>query len=160
MGERGPPRASPASAAWRRAQRAAGERSQLGPGTGFPSLGAAGCVPALPLRVPAEQGGRAAGTAFALPEAMAFEWLARRAREIVSETVAQEAEPELERLLVAGAVVVREGEHYRIESGEDVWSELEARARRLEGLCECGALLSSRGARAHCRRCGRVYGQA
>ena len=91
---------------------------------------------------------------------MAFEWLSRRAREIVSQTIAQDAEPELERLLVAGAVVVRDGEHYRIESGEDAWSELEARARRLEGVCECGSLLSSRGARAPCRRCGRAYGQA
>jgi hypothetical protein len=86
---------------------------------------------------------------------MALEWLSRRAREIVSQTIAQDAEPELERLLVAGAVVVRDGEHYRIESGEDVWSELEARARRLEGLCECGALLSSRGPRAPRRRGGR-----
>jgi len=86
-----------------------------------------------------------------------FQWLSRRAREIVSDTIAQDGEHELERLLVAGAVVVREGEHYRIESGEDVWSDLEARARRLEGLCECGALLSSHGNRAHCRSCGRVY---
>ena len=91
--------------------------------------------------------------------AVKFEWLSRRAREIVSNTITQEGEPELERLLVAGAVVIREGEHYRIESGEDPWSELEARARRLEGLCECGALLSSHGTRAHCRRCGREYGK-
>jgi ribosomal protein S27AE len=89
--------------------------------------------------------------------AVKFEWLTRRAREIVADTIADEGEPELERLLVAGAVVVREGEHYRIESGEDVWSDLEARARRLEGLCECGSLLSSHGSRAHCRRCGREY---
>lgn len=88
-----------------------------------------------------------------------FQWLSQRAREIVTETLAQEAEPELDRLLVAGAVVVREGEHYRIESGEDVWSELEARARRLEGLCDCGSLLSLHGARAHCRSCGREYRQ-
>jgi len=93
--------------------------------------------------------------------AVKFQWLSRRAREIVSETLVREAEPELEfeRLLVAGAVVVREGEHYRIESGEDAWSELEARARRLEGLCDCGALLSSHGGRAHCRSCGREYRQ-
>ena len=90
---------------------------------------------------------------------MKFQWLSRRAREIVLQTFPQEAEPELERLLVAGAVVVREGEHYRIESGEDVWSELEARARRLEGLCDCGSLLSSNGTRAHCRSCGRDYRQ-
>lgn len=92
---------------------------------------------------------------------MKFQWLSRRAREIVSETLAREidAEIEIERLLVAGAVVVREGEHYRIESGEDAWSELEARARMLEGLCDCGSLLSSHGARAHCRSCGREYRQ-
>jgi hypothetical protein len=92
-----------------------------------------------------------------------FQWLSKRAREIVSDTLAQEAEPELEleRFLVAGAVVVREGEHYRIESGEDAWSELEARARRLKGgFCDCGALLSTHGARAHCRSCGREYRQA
>ncbi|MBM4337086.1 MAG: hypothetical protein FJ108_14465 [Deltaproteobacteria bacterium] len=90
---------------------------------------------------------------------MNFHWLSRRAREIVSETLQQEAEVELEieRMLVAGAVVVREGEHYRIESGDDVWGELEARARLLEGLCGCGSLLSSHGARAQCRSCGREY---
>lgn len=92
---------------------------------------------------------------------MKFPWLAKRALEIVTETLAQEAEPELERLLVAGAVVVREGEHYRIESGDDVSSELEARACRPGGaLCGCGALLSSQGARAHCRSCGREYRQS
>ncbi len=88
-----------------------------------------------------------------------FRWLSQRAREIVSETLEDEAEPELERLLVAGAVVVREGEHFRIESGEDAWSDLESRARRLEGLCDCGSLLSSHGGRAHCRSCGREYRQ-
>jgi hypothetical protein len=89
-----------------------------------------------------------------------FQWLTSRARSIVSETLEHDAEPELERLLVAGAVVVREGEHFRIESGEDAWTELEARARRLEGLCDCGALLSSKGPRAHCRSCGREYRQS
>jgi hypothetical protein len=94
------------------------------------------------------------------PPGVRFRWLSRRAREIVSQTLHDEAdEPELERLLIAGAVVVREGEHFRIESGEDAWSELEARARRLEGLCDCGSLLSSLGARAHCRSCGREYRQ-
>lgn len=89
-----------------------------------------------------------------------FSWLSQRARTIVSETLERDAEPEYERLLVAGAVVVREGEHFRIESGEDAWTELEARARRLEGLCDCGSLLSSHGARAHCRSCGREYRQS
>lgn len=77
--------------------------------------------------------------------------------DIVSHALEGETGPEIERLLVAGAVVVREGEHFRIESGEDAWSELEAHARRLEGLCDCGAVLSARGARAHCRSCGREY---
>jgi len=53
--------------------------------------------------------------------------------------------------------VVRDGEHFRIESGDESWSELEARARRLQGLCDCGAMLSVNGARAHCRSCGREY---
>lgn len=81
----------------------------------------------------------------------------RKLADIVSHTLEGETSPEIERLLVAGAVVVREGEHFRIESGEDAWSELEAHAKRLEGLCDCGALLSARGARAHCRSCGREY---
>lgn len=88
---------------------------------------------------------------------MTFRQLADRAREIVTETLEREPSPEVERLLVAGAVVVREGGHFRIESGEDAWAELEARAKRLEGLCDCGAVLSARGARAHCRSCGREY---
>ncbi len=90
-----------------------------------------------------------------------FHWLSQRAREIVSEALQSEIEAELEveRMLVAGAVVVREGEHYRIESGDDTWSELEARSRRLEGLCDCGSLLSSDGVRARCRSCGREYRQ-
>ena len=94
------------------------------------------------------------------PPAVKFQWLSRRAREIVLDPLAQEAEPELERLLIAGAVVVREGEHYRIESGEESFRELEARARRLDkGFCDCGALLSSHGTRAQCRSCGREYRQ-
>jgi hypothetical protein len=83
--------------------------------------------------------------------------LRKLASDIVRHTLESEPTPEIERLLVAGAVVVREGEHFRIESGEDAWAELEARAKRLEGLCDCGAVLSARGARAHCRSCGREY---
>ncbi len=88
---------------------------------------------------------------------MPIRQLADHTREIVTETLEGETTAEIERLLVAGAVVVREGEHFRIESGEDSWSELEARAKHLEGLCDCGAVLSARGARAHCRSCGREY---
>jgi hypothetical protein len=88
---------------------------------------------------------------------MKFRWLSRRAREIVTEGLLDEAGVDVDRLLVAGAVVVRDGEHFRIESGDDSWSELEARARRLSGLCDCGAVLSVKHNRAHCRSCGREY---
>jgi hypothetical protein len=88
---------------------------------------------------------------------MKFRWLSRRAREIVTETLLQDAETDVDRLLVAGAVVVRDGEHFRIETGDESWSELEAHARRLSGLCDCGAVLSLNGQRAHCRSCGREY---
>jgi hypothetical protein len=91
------------------------------------------------------------------PARMRFRWLSRRARAIVTDTLLDEAEMDVDRLLVAGAVVVREGEHFRIESGDDSWSELEARARRLSGLCDCGAVLSVKQSRAHCRSCGREY---
>jgi ribosomal protein S27AE len=86
---------------------------------------------------------------------MRLRWLSERTRSLVMDPLLPE--PEVERVLVAGAVVVREGEHFRIESGDDSWSELEARARRLEGLCDCGAVLSAHGQRAHCRSCGRDY---
>jgi hypothetical protein len=88
---------------------------------------------------------------------MKFRWLSRRAREIVTDTLHHEAEHDVDRLLVAGAVVVRDGEHFRIESGDDSWSDLEAHARRLQGLCDCGAVLSLKAQRAHCRSCGREY---
>lgn len=88
---------------------------------------------------------------------MKFGWLSRRAREIVTETLRQEADTDVDRMLVAGAVVVRDGEHFRIEHGDESWSELEAHARRLSGLCDCGAVLSVKGQRAHCRSCGREY---
>ena len=95
---------------------------------------------------------------------------AERARQIVSQTLFAEGDAELDRLLVGDAVVAagidhltrdavvaREGEHYRIESGDDSWRELQAHARRLEGLCDCGALLSTLGERSHCRTCGREF---
>ena len=91
------------------------------------------------------------------PVRMKFRWLTRRAREIVTDTLLDEAEMDVDRLLVAGAVVVRDGEHFRIESGADSWSELEAHARRMSGLCDCGAVLSVKHNRAHCRSCGREY---
>jgi hypothetical protein len=88
---------------------------------------------------------------------MKFRWLSRRAREIVTEGLIHDSEMDVDRLLVAGAVVVRDGEHFRIESGDESWTELEARAKRLSGLCDCGAVLSVKHTRAHCRSCGREY---
>ena len=67
-------------------------------------------------------------------------------------------ESELELLLVCGALVVREGSHYRVESGLESLEQLQAKARLLEGICECGALLSRRGDTAVCRTCCREYG--
>jgi hypothetical protein len=49
-------------------------------------------------------------------------------------------EPETERMLVSGALVVREGNHYRIVSGAESPDELEASARRQQGRCDCGAI--------------------
>ena len=88
---------------------------------------------------------------------MRFRWLTRRARQIVTESLLTDTETDIDRLLVAGAVVVRDGEHFRIESGDESWGELEARAKRLSGLCDCGAVLSVKNTRAHCRSCGREY---
>ncbi len=88
---------------------------------------------------------------------MTLRSFAERARQIVAETLFSEADPEIERMLVGGALVTRDGEHYRIEMGGDSWEDLEAKARRLEGLCECGAPLSRHGERSHCRTCGREF---
>ena len=88
---------------------------------------------------------------------MTLRSFAERARQIVSQTLFTEGDVEVDRLLVGEAVVSRDGEHYRIESGDDSWKELEAHARRLEGLCDCGALLSTLGERSHCRTCGREF---
>ncbi|HTO68417.1 MAG TPA: hypothetical protein VMR31_01025 [Myxococcota bacterium] len=88
---------------------------------------------------------------------MHFRWLPRRAAQLVSDTLLHDAETDVDRLLVSGAVVVREGQHFRIESGGESWHELEARARRLEGRCECGAVLSVSAARAQCRSCLREF---
>jgi hypothetical protein len=88
---------------------------------------------------------------------MTLRSFAERARQIVSQTLFADGDAEIERMLVGEAVVSREGEHYRIESGDDSWRDLEAHARRLEGLCDCGALLSTLGDRSHCRTCGREF---
>lgn len=88
---------------------------------------------------------------------MTLRSLTERARQIVSQTLTSESDGEVSRILVADAVVEREGNHYRIESGGDSWSDLEAQARRMDGSCDCGALLSTEGDRARCRSCGREF---
>ena len=77
---------------------------------------------------------------------MKLDWLHRRVREIVDDAVADALDPELERLLVGDAVVSRQGDHYRIESGGETWEELERLARE-------------RGS-APCPSCGRRHGPA
>jgi hypothetical protein len=69
--------------------------------------------------------------------------------------LADVVESDLEQLLVSGALVMRTGSHFRIEGAAESWLELEAAARRCEGRCECGAVLSARGDRMICRSCGR-----
>lgn len=88
---------------------------------------------------------------------MSFRSITEKARQIVAQTLTSEGEAEVSRMLVAGAIVSREGEHYRIESGGDSWRELEAHAQRLAGRCDCGALLSTEGERSRCRSCGREF---
>jgi len=66
-------------------------------------------------------------------------------------------DPEIERISVSGEVVIRDGNHYRIDGGVDEWVELEARACRLEGRCDCGAPLSVAAERFVCRICGREF---
>lgn len=83
--------------------------------------------------------------------------IAERARQIVSETLFADAEPELDRLLISGAVISRDGDHYRIETGGEEWDDLATQAQRLESLCDCGALLSTHGDHFHCRTCGREF---
>lgn len=79
------------------------------------------------------------------------------AQKVVSGILDETEETEVERAAVADAVVAMDGDHYRIESGGDEWSDLEAAADRAAGRCDCGELLSRRGSRWRCRTCGREY---
>ncbi len=83
--------------------------------------------------------------------------LARCAAELLDRTLLETGEPDCGRFLIADAVVVRKGNHFAIEAGADEDVELDSIALRLEGRCDCGAPLSSRGERLLCRICGREY---
>ncbi len=88
---------------------------------------------------------------------MTLRTLKERARAIVHRTLMGGDDPETERTLVSGAVVARDGDHFRIHSGEESEADLDGIARREHGLCDCGELLSTRGDRARCRSCGREF---
>lgn len=60
-------------------------------------------------------------------------------------------------MLVSGALIARQGNHYRIELDLEGDLELDRLARRAEALCDCGGLLSSYGSRLLCRSCGREF---
>jgi hypothetical protein len=62
-----------------------------------------------------------------------LDWLHRRVREISDDVLRDDADAEFERLLVGDAVVTREGNHYRIESGDESWAELERLAEQASG---------------------------
>ena len=79
------------------------------------------------------------------------------AQRVVSGILDDVEEGDMERVSVAEAIVSRDGDHYRIESGGDEWSDLTAAAERAAGRCDCGKSLSRRAQRWHCRTCGREY---
>ena len=93
------------------------------------------------------------GTAFASIGDVSLAQLSHRALELLGDPL----ECELEQLLICGALVIRNGAHYRIEGGVESWEELSAIAERLEGRCDCGALLSERAGLKVCRTCCREY---
>ena len=88
---------------------------------------------------------------------MRFQWLHRRVREITTRALAQMDDPEIDRMMVGDALVVRDGDHFAIESGGESWESLEAEARRLGGECDCGRPLSARADALVCRACGRRF---
>ena len=92
---------------------------------------------------------------------MKLRWPAR-AKEMLTHALAHQAfldfdHPDIDRVLIANAVVVREEGHWRIESGAETAEELELRADREAGICDCGSVLSNRETRYQCRSCGREY---
>jgi hypothetical protein len=77
-----------------------------------------------------------------------------RVERIVRTTLADPHDCEHERLLVAGAVVIRRGDHYSIAEGDEDPARL---GRLAAGQCDCGASLSVRDGRRHCRTCYREF---
>ena len=73
---------------------------------------------------------------------------------IVARTLDSDAEPEFERVLIGEAIVIREGDHYRIEQGGDRWDDLTDSS---DGCRSCGAPLSLRGELLRCRNCGSEF---
>jgi hypothetical protein len=69
--------------------------------------------------------------------------------------VLPDADVEVDTRLVAGALVERQGDHFRIASGFETPEELETLERRSRGDCECGWLLSQAQNQWFCRRCDR-----
>jgi hypothetical protein len=72
----------------------------------------------------------------------------------VRASLGEALDSEHERLLVAGALVIRRGEHYSIAEGAEDWTRLD---RLAAGVCDCGASLSVRDSRRHCRTCDREF---
>ena len=74
-----------------------------------------------------------------------------RTSQIITNTLIEEADPEVDRMLVSDALVIREGSHYRIESGGEDPDELPDVA---PPLCDCGQPLPES---LRCPSCQRRY---
>ncbi len=88
---------------------------------------------------------------------MADRSIEQRTEQIVVNTLLDDDESELEHMMIGEALVVRDGSHYRIESGAESSDDLQAAVEHLQGRCDCGALLSFLGDQSLCRTCGRQY---
>jgi hypothetical protein len=88
---------------------------------------------------------------------MADRSLEQHTEQIVVNTLLDDDESELEHMMIGEALVVRDGSHYRIESGAESWDDLKAAGEHIQGRCDCGALLSFIDDQSHCRTCGRDY---
>jgi len=82
--------------------------------------------------------------------------LGRLVSRVVDRTL-EHIDPEVDRLMIGGALVQRTGSHFRIERGGESCEELEAQAMRLQGRCDCGSSLCQAGNRVRCPKCGREF---